>query len=199
VTAREVLHDAHRDEHQATQYGDRQQDPDRGPGQVDPEVAQPVGPGPGEATDHRDRDDDADRRGQEVLDREAGELDQVAHRDLRYVRLPVGVRDERRGGVERRPRLDPGQPVGQRQVGLQPLDEVEQDHADGREGDHRPGVDRPGLLGLGVDPQQLVGDTLDPGVLVGCIDPSHVAAQRPVDSGQERDQKADLQQAGRGV
>ena len=45
-------------------------------------------------------DGDADRRRDEVLHRQPGHLAEVDHRRLAAVELPVGVGDERRGGVE---------------------------------------------------------------------------------------------------
>ena len=52
------------------------------------------------AADQRDRDDDADGRGDEVLHRQTGHLAEVRERRLAAVVLPVRVRDERRRRVE---------------------------------------------------------------------------------------------------
>ena len=62
-----------------------------------------------EAADQGDGDRHADRGRDEVLHGEPGHLDEVAHRRLAGVVLPVGVGDEAHGGVEgeeRRHRLD---------------------------------------------------------------------------------------------
>ncbi len=84
-------------------------------------------------------------------------------------------------------------------MALQPLEEVQQDDADGGEREHRARVHRPRLLCLGIDAQQPVSAALDPGILVRSEDLGHIATQWPIGSGQERDEKADLEQAGSGV
>ena len=55
---------------------------------------------PGEAADQRDRERDAGRRREEVLNGEAEHLHEIAHRALAAIVLPVGVGDEADGGVE---------------------------------------------------------------------------------------------------
>jgi hypothetical protein len=75
--AGEILHDAADDQHDAEDDGDRQEDPDRDACQVDPEVAEAVGVGAGQAPDEGDRHCDADSRGQEVLHRQARHLRRV--------------------------------------------------------------------------------------------------------------------------
>src|SRR2546423_8723082 len=59
---------------------------------------------------------------------ETGELDEVAHGLFRRVVLPVGVRDERRGGIERQAGRHVRQPERQRQPVLQPLGHRSEEH-----------------------------------------------------------------------
>ena len=125
--AGEVLHDAAEDQHDAEDDGDRQQDADRDARQVDPEVAEPVGVGAGQAADEGDGDRDADGGGQEVLHGEAGHLGGVAEGRLTGVRLPVRVGDEADGRVEGLQRRHPLASQRVRQVRLQPQ-QREQDH-----------------------------------------------------------------------
>ena len=68
-------------------------------GQVDPEVAQPIGVRAGEPPDECDGDRDAHRRGHEVLHREPGHLHEMAHRRLAAVALPVRVGHETDRGI----------------------------------------------------------------------------------------------------
>ena len=96
--------------------------------------------------------DDADGGREEVLHRQPSHLAEVAHRRLAAVVLPVRVRDERRGGVERHVprrrvevlRVQAGE-VPQR---LRAQDEVQQQPAGEREDDQALGVGLP-VLTLG--------------------------------------------------
>ena len=131
-------------------------------GQVDPEVADRVAAAPRDAADERDRDGDADRRRDEVLDGESAHLREVAHRRLAGVVLPVRVRDEADGGVEgerRRDALHAGRVEEER--ALDALEQVEAEDRDGAEGENRVRVDGPALLPLGVDADHAVHETLD--------------------------------------
>jgi hypothetical protein len=130
VVGGEVLDRAPGHQDQRANHRQRQQQPDGGPGQVHPEVAELVRPGPGEPADHRDRHHQPDRGGQEVLHREPRHLGQVAHGGLAGVVLPVGVGGERRGRVPRGHRRDVAEPDGQEQEVLGPLDQVQEQHAD---------------------------------------------------------------------
>ena len=100
------LDDALRYEHDGGHEGDRQEDVDGGPGQVDPEVADRVGRPADEPADQRDGDGHAGRGRGEVLDGEAGGLGQVGHRRLAGVVLPVRVGHEADCGIEGQELLD---------------------------------------------------------------------------------------------
>ena len=80
--------------------GDGQQDVEQAAGDVDPEVPDRRGVLAGEAPDEHHGDGDAHRGGHELLDGERADLREVRHGRLAAVVLPVGVGDERRGGVE---------------------------------------------------------------------------------------------------
>ena len=82
--------------------------------------------------------------------------DEMAHRRLARVGLPVGVGHERRRGVERQRRVDAGEPERQGQVGLEALERVEQQHADQRERDHG-GRRRPASAGRPAGPPRRRG------------------------------------------
>ena len=151
-----------RDQRERDHERDRQQDAHRRAGEVDPEVAERAAPigGPeprmsAAATRH------ADRGRHEVLHREPGHLDEVAHRRLARVGLPVGVGDEADRGVEGHLRDDVGQAVGQRQPRLHPLEQVQREHRDEAEGQQARRVDVPALLPLRVHPQEPVDQALD--------------------------------------
>ena len=75
---------------------------------------------------------------------EPGHLRQVAHRRLAAVVLPVRVRDEARGGVERERGRDAGDVRRvQEQRALDALEEEEPEHRDAAEREERERVDRP--------------------------------------------------------
>ena len=96
----EVLRHALPDQHQREDDADRQQHPQCGAGQIDPEVAQRLGAAAHEAANHRDRDRDAGRGGNEVVKGQPRHLGQVAHGRFAGVGLPVGVGGEAGRGVE---------------------------------------------------------------------------------------------------
>ena len=62
----------------------------------------------GDAADEGDRHRDADRRRHEVVIRQPGHLREIAHGRFAAVGLPVRVRRERHGGVERQVGRDAG-------------------------------------------------------------------------------------------
>ena len=74
----EVLNHALRAKEKRADDGDRQQDIDRAPGHVDPEIADRVDLLPGEAAHQRDGDGQSGRRRSEVLHRQRGHLHEVA-------------------------------------------------------------------------------------------------------------------------
>ena len=100
--------------------------------EVDVEVAELLARARGEAADEGDEHGDADAGGDEVLDGQAGHLREVRHRRLAAVELPVRVRQERRGRVERDvPRARAEVPRVPRVQRLGAQDQVEQ-HAERR-------------------------------------------------------------------
>ena len=134
--------------------------------------------------DQRDRDHDADRGGQEVLHRQAGHLDQVAHGRLAGVVLPVRVGHERGGGVPGQRGRHVGHAQRQQQVVLQPLKPVQEQHADERRTPACCAGRRPLLVGRRGRRRSACTAALDPPVLVGGEDVGHVVAQRLVAGGQ---------------
>ena len=159
----EVLDHALGDEEERADDRDRQQHVEQDPDQVLPEVAERAPGAGGDAADQRREDGDPDRRGDEVLDREAGHLGEVGEGRFAAVVLPVGVGDEGGGGVEAEV---PGAGVEALRVErLDPLgaeDQVEREPGEEREDDEAAGVGLPVLaLGLGVDPEDPVGEPLD--------------------------------------
>ncbi len=178
---------------------DRQQDAQHDPGQVDPEVAQVGGLPSREATDERDRDRDADRRRGEVLHGQPGHLDQVAHRRLARVRLPVRVGHEADRGVPRQRGRHVGKAQGQQQVALHALEDVEEHDRDGGERQHAAGVHRPRLLAVRLHPEHAVDAALDPPVPVRADHAVHVVAERPVGHGEREYQRGDEENSGRRV
>ena len=125
--------------------------------------------------------------GDEVLHRQAGHLDEVAHRRLAAVALPVRVGHEADRGVPRRARLDGGHPVVQRQPGLHPLQEVEQR---ARRRRRRParcaGRSASAARCRRPRPTARYTSRSTRQCFVGGEHPGHVVAQRPVHRGQRR-------------
>ena len=108
--------DRHRDQH-VQQRAD----------QVAVEVPELVRGAGDQAADQRDDDGDGDGGRDEVLHRQARHLREVRHRRLAAVVLPVGVGEERRGGVERvvpRGRREPQRVPRVQRLGAQ--DQVQQ-------------------------------------------------------------------------
>ncbi len=196
----EALHDAPGDQQQGTHERDRQQDAQRPPGQVDPEVAQRAGADPDEAADQGDRDRHPHRRGQEVLDGEAGHLDREAQRRLAAVRLPVGVGDERRRGVERHPERHVGQVTAHRQVALAAACRaIRTTTPTAENATTLTAYDRELCSTSGVDARQAVDAALDAQVPRAVVDAGHVVAQRAIGDRQREHHRGDRQQAGDGV
>jgi hypothetical protein len=96
-----ALYDALAQEHDGQQRRWRQQHVERGAREVDPEVPDPVGLVTRDAACQCDQHRDAGRRGEEVLHAKAERLRQIAKRRLATITLPVRVRREADGGVER--------------------------------------------------------------------------------------------------
>jgi hypothetical protein len=135
--------------------------------QVLPEVADALAAAPDDPAHERDRHDDPDARRQPVLDGQPDHLAEVAHRRLAAVVLPVGVRHERRDGVERHvPRrrvvAERVERVGHEERVLRAQDQVQEQPAREREDDQAFRVGLPVLAALGIDPQDAVQKALGP-------------------------------------
>jgi hypothetical protein len=146
----EGLDDALRDQDHRQDDAERQQDVGHRSVEVAPEVPEP---GRGTARDPADdggQHGHPDARGDEVLHREPGHLAQVGHGELAAVVLPVRVRDEARGRVQRDVRRHAGHVVRiQEQVPLEPEQRVEECREDRAEDEHDLGVGLPVLLSAG--------------------------------------------------
>ena len=153
----EVLDAALADQDERVDQGNRQQDVQRDAREVHPGVADARRRMAREAADQRDGDGDAGGGGKEVLHREREHLRQVAHRRLAGVALPVGVRHETDGRVERRVRGNAGHVLRiERQPCLQALQRIDGEHADGVEQDDGQGVAQPVHLLVRPDAAQAV-------------------------------------------
>ena len=139
--------------------------------EIDPEIADCPGGRAGEPADQRYQDGHPHRRRHEVLHRESQHLRAVAHRRLAAVALPVRVRHETDGGVERRIDRYRRQTRGiERQEVLESLDEKGREKARDAEGDRGCGVAVPG---------HFVGG-------VGACDPVDAPLERPEQPREER-------------
>src|ERR1700730_15131072 len=87
----QVLRHALPDEEKSYYDRNRQQHVKRAAGQIDPKIADAARLAPDEAANQGERQHDADRGRDKIMDREPRHLDEVAHRGLRYVGLPVRV------------------------------------------------------------------------------------------------------------
>ena len=160
--AGERLRDAERDQHQRIDDADRQQDVERDPGQIGPEIADAVRLAPREAADQREGDGDAGRRRQEIVHRQRRHLGEVRHGRFARIALPVGVGDEADGGVERDRRRHAGKALRiERQIELQPLDRIGEQDAGRAEQQHVDAVGAPALLLVRIDPADAVEAALD--------------------------------------
>ena len=184
----EVLDDPAHQQHDRRDDREWQQDADDPTHEVDPEVADPVGAVPRDATDQGDGHGEAHGGRDEVLHGETHGLHGVARAGLTGVRLPVGVRHERDGGVQggvpvHRPPQRPRQPA------LHHDEQEERDDRDDRERDHGDRVAGPPLVGAGVDADDAVEGTFHAPVLLVGEDPVDPRAQRHVGQGQEHGQR----------
>ena len=150
---------------------DRQQDVDRRARDVDPEVADGLHLVAREAAHQRDGDRHAGRRRCEVLHRERRHLHEVAHRRLADIRLPVRVRHEADGRVEREIRRERRRALGrlrraealriERQPALQPLDQIRERELRDAEREQRARVLRPVLLDVFAYAAQAVDEAFE--------------------------------------
>ena len=158
-----------------------------------------------EATDQGHGNGHADRGRGEVLHGEPSHLDEMAHRRLAAVVLPVGVGDEADGGVEReerRHRLDRRRV--ERQPALQALQGVQAEHRDQAEGDDGARVDGPRLLALRVDARRAVDEALErqedavAGRRAAAVHPGEVRPEQSRPEQQQPDEGGDLEPCGSG-
>ena len=189
------------EQEQAGDHRQRQQDVEQDAGEVDVEVPQLVRRARRQPADEGGEHRDPDRGGREVLDREAEHLREVRERRLAGVELPVGVRHERRGGVERQ--VPGGRGEVLRVERVQPLgaqDEVEQREGERAEDEDRARVPLPVLTALAPYPEQAVERPLHEaeGVQLAREDARHVAADDRCQRGQRRQEERDLEPAREG-
>ena len=140
----------------------------------------------GEAADQRNRDGDAGGRRHEVLDGERGHLHEIAHRRLAAVPLPVRVRHEAHGGVERLVGAHLGGAKSlriERQQTLEPHERVRDQKGKQAERQKRCGVLRPPLFLILADAAQLVDEHFDR--------PEHRMQERPLALEQPRHEQPD--------
>ena len=196
----EVLDHPPGQQHGGQQDRQRQEHEHDAAGQVDPEVADRLGPAAGQPADQGDGHGQADPGRDEVLHRQPGHLGEVAHGRLAHVVLPVGVGHERHGGVQGQVGVDGPEAVGvDRQQPLDPLEHVQPDDRGQREHQQRAGVGLPGLLAVGLEAQAAVDEALDRAehrVQEGPLaahDPGDVGPQRrgQDDHGEEQDERLD--------
>ena len=150
---RQRLRYATRDQHQRVDDRDRQQQVERDPRQVGPEVADRRLLAPREAAEQRKRERDADRGREEVVDDERQHLAEIAHHSLARIPLPVGIGGEADRDVERAVRADAGEPGSiERQVVLDAQQQVGQQQRGDAEQEHVHRIAAPRLLLRRVDP-----------------------------------------------
>ncbi len=178
----EGLRQAERDQHQRQDERGRQQDVERGAGQIDPEIAEDAGLLGGEAT----RDGGGHRRAaggrDEVLRRQAEHLAEVRERRLAAIGLPVGVGDEGHRRVEGERRRHPVEALRvERQQVLVAQHQEQQREARRVEGEQRQSIGVPALRlrpALASEPEDRVLDRRQELRFAG-EDAGHVVAERP--------------------
>ena len=137
---------------------------ERRAGEVDPEVADGLRRAARESAHKRNGGGDAGRRGSEVMNGEPHHLREVTDGRLGRVGLPVGIGREADGGIECQVRADQFSTEAlriERQPSLEPLDQVSQHNAHQTEGQQRPGVVGPVLLGGFIDGAQSIDKPFD--------------------------------------
>ena len=156
------LRHAERDEDEREDDRDRQQDVENDAAHIDPEIADRRRGRAREGAHQREGHGEAGRGGQEIVDGEAEHLREMAHRRLAAVVLPVGVGDEADRRVEGEIGRDGVEALRiERQHVLQPLQRIEREEADDREGDHRDRISEPALLARLVDAGEPIEAALD--------------------------------------
>ena len=180
----------------------RQQDVERRPGEVHPEVPDGLGRAAGEAPDERGERGHAGGGRDEVLDGQAQHLGEIAHRRLAAVPLPVGVGGEADGGVEGRVGRHRAEALRvQRQPALEALEQVHDQQAREVEEQHRERVGLPAHLPVGPDARDPVDEALEPaqdalrGPGAPLVDPRHVEPERLGQRQEDDEVEGELQDA----
>jgi hypothetical protein len=146
----EGLHHALRDEGHGEDHGEGQEHVQRRADEVDPEAADGAHLATGEPAHQRDEHGHPGGGADEVLHAEPHHLREVGHRRLAAVPLPVRVRHERDGGVERRVRRHVAEPRRVHgQDGLEPLQPVHDEEPQEVEREQGAGVRTPARLRVG--------------------------------------------------
>jgi hypothetical protein len=138
----------------------------------------------------------------EVLDGQAQHLGEIAHRRLAAVALPVGVRREADGGVERRVGRHRAEPLGvQRQAALEALEQVDDEQTRKVEEQHGERVGLPPHLPVGPDARESVNEALEPAQersepwCTPLVDPRHVEPERLGQRQKDDEVEGELQDA----
>ena len=180
----EGLDDALRDEDEREHERERQQDVERRPREIDPEVADRLGGAPREPADEGGQRRHPGGGRDEVLHGEPQHLGQVAHGRLAAVALPVRVGAEADGGVERRIGRHGTESLRvQGQDALEPLERVDDQDAHEVEQEHGDRIGLPALLGVGPDAGDPVDQSLEPSEhsveadRLALVDAGHVGAE----------------------
>ena len=143
----EILNHALRHQHDRKHQADRQQQIISDAHQVHPEIAEQLGRMPRDAAHQRRGDGDAGGRRAEVVNHQRDHLREIGHGGFAAVALPVGVRREADGGVERQIRRQRAKALRiERQKILQPQNRISEHAAHQAEQQHGPGVLPPVLL-----------------------------------------------------
>ena len=178
--AREILCDAQRDEDGAHHDGQGHEDAERAADEVHPEIADRIGAAQHEAAHQGDGYGDADRGGNEVLHAQACDLDGIAQRLVRRIGLPVRVRHEGCGRVERQRSRHVVEAQRERQPGLHALQQVQDQQAHHGEAKHSAEIRLPGLSFREIHADDAIDPLFEEQILIGRVHAIHVIAQRPV-------------------
>ena len=157
----ETFDDAERAENYREEDGDRQQDTDDSPHQIDPEVAQLGGLAACDTAAERDGNRHSHGRAGEGLDTQSGRHADVAQRGLSGVVLPAGVGDEADRRIEREQRRHSFMAPRLWKVGLANQKRQEAEHTDRGECQHRRQVPNPALLTIGIHPGNSVDESFN--------------------------------------
>ena len=163
VVGLQVLHHALRNQQQSADDAERQQHPQGGANHINPEVSDGFHLAASDAANECDGQRDADGCRRKVVVGKSGHLGEVAHRRFAGVGLPVGVGSERSCGVE-------GQWSGaiapnfcglNGKMSLNTLNQVQHQHRNNAEQQHRNRVFRPPHFVIFVDAGHPVEQALD--------------------------------------